>query len=41
MEYHHKGEIVAVSCRADIMMTVEYNETKMFGIMFLSEGHEE
>ena len=34
MDYHHKGEIVAISCRAGIMMTMEYNETKLFGIMF-------
>ena len=39
MEYHH-GKIVAVSCRADIIMIAEYNETKVYGIMFLSEMHE-
>ena len=41
MEYHHDGEIVAVSCRADIIMIAEYNETKVYGITFLSEMHEE
>ena len=41
MEYHHDGEIVAVSCRADIIMIAEYNETKVYGIMFLYEVHEE
>ena len=41
MEYHHDGEIEAVSCRADIIMIAEYNETKVYGIMFLSEMHEE
>ena len=32
---------MAVSCRADIIMIVEYNETKVYGIMLLSEMHEE
>ena len=41
MEYHHEGKIVAVSCRAEIIMIVEYNETKVYGIMFLCEVHEE
>ena len=41
MEYHHDGEIVAVSCIVDIIMIAEYNETKVYGIMFLSEMHEE
>ena len=41
MEYNHKGEIMVVSCRVDIMMIVDYNETKLFGITLLSEGHEE
>ena len=32
---------MAVSCRAEIIMIVEYNETKVYGIMFLSDVHEE
>ena len=32
---------MGVSCRADIILIAEYNETKVYGIMFLSEMHEE
>ena len=32
---------MAVSCRADVIMIAEHNETKVYGIMFLSEMHEE
>ena len=41
VEYHHDAEIMAVSYRGDIIMIAEYNETKVYGIMFLSEMHEE
>ena len=32
---------MGVSCRTNIIMIVEYNETKVYGVMFLSEVHEE
>ena len=32
---------MAVSCRADVIMIAEHNETKVYGIMFLHEVHEE
>ena len=32
---------MAVSCRADVIMIAEHNETKVYGIMFLPEVHEE
>ena len=41
MEYHHDGKIGVVSCRADIIMIAEHNDTKVYRIMFLSEVHEE
>ena len=41
MEYHHDGKIIVVSCREDIIMIAEYNETKVYGIMFLFEMYEE
>ena len=41
MEYHHDGEIVVVSFRADIIMIAACNVTKLYGILFLSEMHEE
>ena len=32
---------MAVSCRADVIMIAEHNETKVYGIMFLPKVHEE
>ena len=32
---------MAVSCRADVIMIAEHNETKVYGIVFLPEVHKE
>ena len=32
---------MAISCRADVIMIEELNKTKVYGIMFLPEVHEE
>ena len=32
---------MVVSCRTDVIMIAEHNETKVYGIMFLYEMHEE
>ena len=38
---HHEGEPWLFSCKGNAIMIAEHNETKVYGIMFLPEVHEE